>query len=478
VRPARVVVVGGGVAGLATAHHLRALAPDRPPEVVVLEAADRPGGKIRTDTDGGCVRERGPNGFLDNAPETLDLVRDLGLEGRLRRASERASNRYLFRGEGLWKLPSGPGEFLRSRLLSFGAKLRILCEPFARRPPGGDESVFDFARRRIGEEPARILVDALVAGVFAGDARELSLRSAFPAMRALEAEHGSLFRGMRARRRAAERAAREGEGGAGAAGGGSPFGPGGRLTTFDGGMQVLTDALAARLGAAVRTGRRAMGLERRGDRWAVQAADGEIFLADAVVCAAPASDAAFLLGRGDPRWRAVLESIPVAPVAVVSLRYREEDAPKARAGFGFLVPSGERPRVLGVLWDSTVFEGRAPAGEVLLRAMLGGARSPGLVSLPDDDIVRVVREDLRLTMAIEADPLEVRVVKWFHGIPQYTVGHAERLLRIDELRTSAPGLHLTGNSYRGVSMNLCLLDALRTARDVSSPFHLSPAAAP
>jgi len=227
---------------------------------------------------------------------------------------------------------------------------------------------------------------------------------------------------------------------------------------------VMTDALAARLGPAVRTGRRAMGLARDGERWAVQAADGEVFRGDAVVVAAPAPDAAFLLAGLDSRFRPVLESIPVAPVAVVSLRYAEAAAPKAKAGFGFLVPAGEEAKVLGVLWDSTVFEGRAPAGEVLLRAMLGGARDPALVDLAENELVALVRKDLRRAMAITAEPLEARVWRWHQGIPQYTVGHGDRLARLEEIRAGHAGLHLTGNSYRGVSMNLCCRDALRTAQ--------------
>jgi oxygen-dependent protoporphyrinogen oxidase len=475
VRPGRVVVVGGGVSGLATAFHLRTLGGDAPPEVLLLESDDRAGGKIRTDADGGCVRERGPNGFLDNVPETLDLVRALGLEGRLRRASERAAARFLLRGPGLWKLPSTRGEFLGTRLLSLRAKVRILMEPFAKGPPEGDETVHDFARRRIGEEPARVLVSALVAGIYAGDARELSLRSALPAMHAMEREHGSLFRAMKAKARAArERREREtadavaaGPGGGARPGpAGSPFGPGGTLTTFDGGMQVLTDALAAALGPAVRTGRRAMGLAREGERWVVQAADGETFRADAVVVATPAPDAAMLVGRFDSRFRPVLDAIPMAPVAVVSLRYPEEAAPKAKAGFGFLVPAEEPCRLLGVLWDSTVFEGRAPSGEVLVRAMVGGARRPELVPRVDAELLGIVREELRRTMAIEAEPTEARVYRWPQGIPQYTVGHAERLERLDALLAEHPGLRLTGNSYRGVAMNLCCRDALATARAV------------
>ncbi len=445
----KVCVVGGGISGLATAHHLKKAGH----EVLLLESESRAGGKIRTDTDGNCVRERGPNGFLDNVPETLDLVRELGLEGRLRRAEASAAHRYLFRGKGLWKLPGSQKEFLQSGLLSFRSKVRILWEPFAKKAPEGDESVFDFAKRRIGEEPARILVDALVAGVFAGNSRELSLASAFPKMREMEREHGSLIRAMLKKKKE---------------GGGSPFGPGGTLTTFDGGMQVLTDALAERLQGSIRTSKRAMGLKREAEQWVVQSADGETFRVDAVVVASPAPDAAMLLGRFDPRFRPILESIPMAPVVVVSLRYPESAAPKALNAFGFLVPGGEPCRMLGVLFDSSVFAGRAPSGEVLLRAMVGGARSPELANLLDEEIVALVREDLRRTMTIDAEPTEVRVFKWMQGIPQYTVGHGERLARLEEVRASHPRLFLTGNSYRGIAMNLCCRDAVATAAAVGA----------
>ncbi len=456
----RVLVLGGGISGLATAFHCRTLNPDAPADVTVLEAADRAGGKIRTDLDGGCVRERGPNGFLDNVPETLDLVRALGLEGRLRRASACAANRYLWLRGGLWKLPASQGEFLASRMLSLRAKLRILWEPFAAKAPEGvDESVYDFAKRRIGEEPARILVGAMVGGVFAGDAKRLSLKSAFPVMHAMEREHGSLIRAMIAKKRAAKKAGTAG---------GSPFGPGGTLTTFDGGMQVLPDALAERLGGSVKTGRRVREVRRSGGIWTAACEGGERFEAETLVCAAPAPDAAALLGGVDPRFRELLSGIAMAPVVVVTLLYPEEAAPKARAGFGFLVPAGEGTRLLGVLWDSTVFEGRAPAGKVLLRAMLGGARSPEVAALDDAAILAIVREDLRSTMGITAAPDDVRIYNWRQGIPQYEPGHGDRLERLEVVRADHPGLHLTGNSFRGISMNNCCKDALATAREAAA----------
>ncbi len=453
----RVVVVGGGISGLATAFHLRTLRPDRPPEVVLLEGRDRAGGNVRTDTDGGCVREHGPNGFLDNVPETLDLARALGLTGRLRRCSDAAARRFLWRRGALHAIPSGPGALLLSPLLSVPGRLRVLLEPFARGPRAGDETVFDFAARRIGREAAAVLVDAMVAGVFAGDARTLSLRSAFPAMWAMEREHGSLFRALRAKRREAARSGKDG---------GGPAGPGGVLHTFDGGMQVLTDALAARLGPAVRTAARATALSRRGDGWCLRTSAGEAIDADAVVLAVPAFEAAALLAPLAPRAAAPLGEIRGAPVAVVSLLYPEAAAPRAREGFGFLVPAGEGPRVLGVLWDSTIFEGRAPAGMVHLRAMAGGARAPDLVDLSDPDLLALVREDLRRTMGVTEEPVSARVYRHAHGIPQYRVGHGERLRAVEEALAPLPGLHLTGNSYRGVSMNLCCRDALATARAV------------
>jgi oxygen-dependent protoporphyrinogen oxidase len=324
----------------------------------------------------------------------------------------------------------------------------------ARRAPEGDESVFEFAKRRIGEQPARLLVDAMVAGVYAGDSRALSLRSAFPVMAEMEREHGSLLRAMQAR-------AKSGKGS-----GGGPFGPGGTLRSFDGGMQVLTDALRAALGACVRTGKRAMGLRREGDDWVVQSSDGEHHRADAVVIAAPAPDAAMLLGALDGRFREPLFGIPLAPVTVVTLRYAAADAEKAALGFGFLVPAGERLRVLGVLFESTVFPGRAVEGEVLLRVMVGGARNPDLAAEPDDTILQIVREDLKVSMSIEAEPKEARIHRHLQGIPQYTVGHADRLAALEIVRVQHPTLHLTGNSYRGVAMNHCIRDALQTAKAV------------
>ena len=260
----RVVIVGGGITGLTTGLHLkdRAGEVDGGLEVVVLEANEDPGGNIRTRREEGFTIERGPNGYLDNVPATPALVRRLGLEDQIQKADESAANRYLYRKGRLHLLPTGPLGFLRSPVLSIPGRLRVFGEPFSRsRPRGVDETIFDFASRRIGTEAASILIDAMVSGVFAGNVRELSLASSFPKMAAMEAEHGGLVKAMVARMREKKRAKKEveerrarGEDVEDLTQPGGPAGPGGTLTSFREGLDTLPMAAARELGESLRTG--------------------------------------------------------------------------------------------------------------------------------------------------------------------------------------------------------------------------------
>ncbi|MFW6331209.1 MAG: protoporphyrinogen oxidase, partial [Gemmatimonadota bacterium] len=268
----RVVIVGGGVTGLTTAFEIRESAArvGAEVEVVVLEAGGDPGGNIRTERTDGYTVEGGPNGFLDNAPRTMELVRRIGLVHRLQRANEAAARRFIYRGGTLHPAPTGPVSFLRSGLLSLPGRLRVFAEPFARtRPDGVDETIFGFASRRIGSEAASVLVDAMVSGVFAGDVHTLSLQSSFPKMAAMEAEHGGLVKAMVARmktRRAAKREVEErrarGEDVETMTRPGGPAGPGGTLTSFDSGLDTLIEGLLDVLGGAVRTDAPVAAIER------------------------------------------------------------------------------------------------------------------------------------------------------------------------------------------------------------------------
>jgi protoporphyrinogen/coproporphyrinogen III oxidase len=442
----RVAVVGAGIAGLAVAHAVRREAPEA--DVTVLEASSRPGGNIRSERVDGYLCEWGPNGFLDSVPETLALARDLGLAERIQRSDDRARRRFIFRDGRLHVLPGGPAAFLGSRLLSWRGKLRIAGEPFAPGRPDGDETIHAFAARRIGREAADVLVGSMVSGVFAGDARALSLRACFPKMWQMETDHGGLFRALLAKVR--ERRVRRGDAL------GSPLGT---LTSFRDGTEELVRAAAAALGHSLRLGAEVTALRRSGSRWRVEAAGDGGVEADAVVLAGPPSASARLVSEVDDPLAVELAAIPSAGLAVVALGFEESRLAAPLDGFGLLVPRGEGPRVLGVLWDSSIYPGRAPSGRVLLRAMIGGALDPEAVRLEDEGLLAVVRRDLEATMGLSADPAFVRIYRHPLGIPQYVVGHLGRLARVGDRLARLPGLHVAGNGYRGVAINSCVAEA-------------------
>ena len=441
----RVAIVGAGIAGLTIARHLAVHAGV---DVLVLEQADRPGGNLRSESIDGFLCEWGPNGFLDNAPDTLALVKELGLEHALLPSDARARRRFIFRNGRLHLLPHSPASFLTSGLLSAGGKLRIAVEPFARRRPEGDETIHAFAARRIGPEAADALIDPMVSGIFGGDARRLSLRAALPKMWELETEHGGLFRALWARRAAAR---------ASSAPMGSPLG---RLTSFAGGIETLTTTLAAQLGARLRLATPVTAIARSGaGGWRLEIAGSQAVDADALVLTSSPAIASRLTRPLDPEMAGTLAEIPSAPLIVAALGYDVLALDHPLDGFGFLVPRREGPRILGALWDSSVYPGRAPRGQALLRVMIGGAHDPAVLDLGDDEIARIVRTDLRLVMGVSAVPRFVRVIRHPAGIPQYTVGHLDRLARIDRALERWPGLYLAGNGYRGVAINSCVADA-------------------
>ncbi len=452
-----VVVVGAGIAGLGVAYELRQRAAGVPGglEVVCLEAADRPGGNIRTDHEDGFTCEWGPNGFLDNVPATLDLVRRLGMESRVLPSNQEAARRFLFRRGRLRELPAGPLSFLTSDVLTWPGKLRVLFEPFGGAPPAGrDESVFDFASRRIGREAASVLVDAMVSGIYAGNVRELAVRSTFPKLWKMESDHGSLTKAMLSRRKQRRDGAKAG----------SPAGPGGTLTSFQNGLEELVQGLATAIGPSLRLSAKVTSISDMGIRGLrVHVSEGAPLDAAAVVVACPAWFAAEIVSGMDAEMAAALNGIQSAGLAVVHLGFEESELFRRPEGFGYLVPRGEGPRILGTLWTSSIFRMRAPEGKVLLTTMVGGAHDPEAVDLADDRLLDVVRADLRGTMELTAQPRFVRIFRHPRGIPQYTLGHHARIETVERRLESHPGLFVCGNSYHGISVNACAEEAPQIA---------------
>jgi oxygen-dependent protoporphyrinogen oxidase len=448
----RVAVVGAGIAGLCTAHELLEREPPEALDLVCLDADTRPGGLLRTGSARGFLFEWAANGFLDDAPATLGLVRRLGLTPRLVRSRSDAERRFVYVRGKLRELPSTPAGFVGSGILSLAGRARVMAEPMVpKRPPeAGDETIHAFATRRLGAEAARTLVDCVVSGIWAGDAERLSLRATFPKLHELEARHGSLFRAMKS------------------GGDGGLVGARGQLVSLAGGMQELTDALAARLGPRLVLGRplaRLSDLGRRGFRLHFERGAPEE--AEAVVLACPARAAASIVAEMDPELAVRFGAIETAPIAVLHFGYRRDALPERPDGFGFLAPRSEGLRILGTLWASDIFDGRAPAGSQLLTTLVGGAHDPHVLDVDDAALVRAVRDDLARVMRILPDPYFVQIVRHPAGIPQYNVGHLERLAGIEERLARFPGLSVTGASYRGVSINGCIEDARSVAGRVA-----------
>ena len=448
-----VAVLGAGIGGLTAAFHLASGGA----RVLVVEAAARVGGVIESralDSAVGRFRfEAGPNTVLDGRPAVGELLAAAGLAGERVEARPAAERRYVWKRGRLLALPTGAGSFLATPLFSAAAKLRLAAEPFIGRPAesAGEETVAGFVRRRLGGEFLRYAVGPFVSGVYAGDPERLSMRWAVPRLHALEAEHGGLLRGMLARGRRARRARRVGVGAAARRGGGGPAGPGGAMFTFADGLEELPRRLAERVaghdGCAVRTGVRAGGLRAEEGGYAIATSAGELRARRAVV-ALPSAATAELLAAATGGASRVLAEVPWAPVAVVHLGVRLADLAHPLDGFGFLAPRGEGLRLLGCLFTSTIFPGKAPAGCAALAVFLGGRTDPAAVELADDAMREVVCEDLGRALGLAGEPVVAEVLRWPRAIPQYEVGHGRYLALAEEIEQRLPGVVLAG-SYRG-----------------------------
>jgi oxygen-dependent protoporphyrinogen oxidase len=329
-----------------------------------------------------------------------------------------------------------------------------------------DETVADFVIRRLGKEGLEKLVDPMSSGIFAGDPYRMSIKSCFPRIKELEQEYGSLIRALIKIRKERKKT------------GGSKAGPGlgGNLTSFYKGAQFITDALAEKLGERLKLGISVYGLARlggsarggkKGNSYQLHTSDGVVD-ADIVVLASPAYASAEILNGFDLELSKTLSEIPYAPVTVVCFGYKREKVLHSLNGFGFLIPHKEGRRILGTLWDSSIFPNRAPEGYVLLRSMVGGAQSPELAMLDDNILINTVFDELRPIVSLKAEPDIVRIYRWERAIPQYVLGHGEKLRLIDERLKSYQGLYLTGNAYRGVGMNDCIENGYKVADEILS----------
>ncbi|MGH7358350.1 MAG: protoporphyrinogen oxidase, partial [Candidatus Rokuibacteriota bacterium] len=424
-----------------------------PLDLVLLEATDRLGGTIRTERVDGFLLEAGPDSFISEKPWALALAERIGLGAQLRRTDDRFRRTYVVRRGRLEPLPEGflllaptrVGPVLRSRVFSWRGKLRLgLDLVLPRRRSAGDESLGSFVRRRLGREALERVAQPLVGGIYTADPDRLSLAATMPRFLALEQAHRSLILGLR-------RATRPGEA-AGASGARWSL-----FVTLAEGMEALVTALTARVPPAVlRVGAAVTTVAPKSDGWEVRLASGERLAADGVVLAGPAPRMAAVVRAADGWLGRQLDGIAYASSATVALAYPRATVRHPLDGFGFVVPQVEGRTTMACTFSSVKYPGRAPEGFVLLRAFVGGALQATLLERDDRALVRLAHDDIAPLLGIGADPVLSRVWRHPNAMPQYEVGHLDRIAAIEARLETLPGLVLAGGSYRGVGIADCV----------------------
>lgn len=455
-RSSDVLIVGAGISGLATAWGLQR----RGHKVSVIEAAPRPGGAIGSLRQEGCLIESGPNSTLETSPLIGALLDELGIAAERIGARPAAAKRYVLRGGRLVALPLSLPAFVTTPLFSWRAKLSLLREPFLPRLQGeGEETVADFVRRRLGSEFLDYAIDPFVAGVYAGDPEHLSLRAAFPRLQELERRYGSLIRGQifgaRERRRSQEKSKQA-----------AP------MISLRNGMQTLTDAIATRLDRLV-LDTSAISAARDGQGgWQVAARGpgGHIahYRARVLVLATPAFAAAELVVPHGANAARALDGISYPPVASVASAYDRADIAHALDGFGFLVPRKEQRGILGTIFSSTLFDNRAPETTALLTSFVGGMRQPEVAQDDETRIARTVQTEHSALLGARRQARWTRVTRWPRAIPQYALGHLDRMAALDAAERDLPGLFFCANYRGGIAVGDCIRSAHAMAQRVAA----------
>ena len=463
----KVIVIGGGISGLSAAHRLWELGKEKSLDlkVVVLEGSPRLGGLIQTERRGDLLLEGGPDAFLAEKPWAQDLCQRIGMGDELI-PTNAVSRRSFIAGrgklepmpEGFYLMaPAGMKPLMECRLLSWAGKLRVACEPFIpRRSANGDESVASFIRRRLGAETLQRIAQPMIGGIYAADLEKLSIKAALPRFHKMEQEHGSILNALRKGAKA------------GAAGAEKASGP--RYSMFltpRFGMIRLVEVLTRRmLEVELKTNTPVASIERSGQGWTVRSKQGDLFPAEALCVALPAQPAAALLRAVSPAAARELESIPYESAATVSMSFGEADLPVPFGGFGFVAPPGLADGVIGCTFSSIKFAHRAPAGTVLLRAFVGGGLAPDAPAKENAVLEGAVRSLLKETLRIQAAPRMSVVHRHPKSMPQYEVGHLERVERIEREVAQLPGLTLAGNWSRGVGIPHCIHQAELAAEQI------------
>jgi protoporphyrinogen/coproporphyrinogen III oxidase len=443
-----IAIIGGGLSGLATAWNLL---KQENVSITLFETSARLGGKIRSSREDGFLYEHGPNGFMDSRQEMVDFCNDLGLADRIVKSNDSAAERYILQKGSLKRLPKKPPQIFTWNFLPLSAKLRLLTEPFRKKSTAEDETVYDFCNRRMGKKIAEYLVDPFTSGVFGADCRQLSVKAAFPALWEMEQEYGSLFKGLKAKLKAKK--------------GQKP----GKLSSFKDGMQELIDALVKNLSSKV-----TVRLNSKVERACKSGTQTELTISeldslskevfDIVIMACPAHQTGEIIAPIYPQLKDKILDIPYSAMTVVPQGFNKP-RPENLNAFGFLVPSAEKSKLLGTLFDSSIFPARTAESSFSIRTMLGGGKDPDIINYSDDDVLKLILSENRQILGLDEKADFTKIIRWQKAIPVYKLGHSKLVKEIEDVTANTP-VFIVGNAFYGVSMNDCVSTAAETARKV------------
>ena len=460
----KTVIVGGGIAGLATAFYLQEFGSSN---YTLIECSPTCGGKITSTSRDGFLIEGGPDSFITQKPAALNLCKRLGLGDQLVGSNTgKQATTYVWSGGRLHPMPEGMMlmaptmvlPFLRSSLISWPGKIRMGMELFIPKLNSTqDESLASFVRRRLGTEALNKIAGPLMGGIHAADPEKLSLSSTFPMFQDMEKKHGSLLRGMMKRpKRGTANSSK----------------PTPMFMTLRGGLQQLSDALVAQLPAhTVRSGCTVLNVRPHEAQYQVLLSDGSSILADHIVFATPSYVTADLVQQTDPTLASRLRAIRYVSTATVSLAFRRADIAHPMQGAGFIVPKSEGRNITACSWSSAKFPHRAPDDSVLLRVFIGGALAEDLAEQDEPALIELARNELRTIMGITAAPILAKAYRWNKANPQYDLGHGSRITEIEQSLTDFPGLYLAGAAYRGAGLPDCIQSGIIAARSIAERVH-------
>ncbi|MDQ6786733.1 MAG: protoporphyrinogen oxidase [Acidobacteriota bacterium] len=446
----KVCVIGGGISGLCVAYRLKKKGVD----VLLVERNAACGGNIETERDGDFLIEWGPNSVL-RSPHLLALVKEIGLLDEIANANATSKKRYVVRDGKLCALPLSVAGLIRTKFFSGATKFKIFREPFVASQSKENESVSDFFRRRFGQEIVDYALDPFVSGIYAGNPEKLSLKYAFPRLFELESRHGGVLRGFWKTRNENKIA--------------PEFKNISRTLSFKNGMRTIIEKLVELLPEEIKTGTEASEIiKTENGKWKIKTNDEEINAQsfDAVIVAAPSFVAAKLIENLDAELAGKLNKIYHPPLAVVVSAFRKADVKSDLDGFGFLVPKVENRQILGSLWSSVIFENRAPGDFYLMTTFIGGARDAELFNESDENLFRLVFDELGALLGLKNEPVFQKIRRWEKAIPQYNLGYEKTVEAIEKFKRENKGIFFCSNFYRGVSVGDCVKNSLTAGDEV------------